>query len=408
MIIQDWKNILKILNIDDVVIYFQPIFSLTHRKVTGFEALARGIKSSQIISPLTLFKLAEKNGIKYELDLFCREKAIKAFSKIYKLFQEFFLFLNYDASIIDEGKKAYLVTLSQKYEIPPQNVVIEIIETRVRNEEKLVKFIENYKKEGFLIALDDVGESYSNLKRIAQISPHLIKIDRSLCTNIKNENYFKTIKSLASLSEEIGTFLTGEGIEDKEMIVKCLLLELHFLQGYYLCPPLPLSDILENIIDGKFVQWIKKLEEGMEEFLKYIEKHFQEKIDVIDKYKEIQRQIILDIKNLGLNSHSQIFKKWLDKIPEIEAIYLTDLKGILRTPVYYKCFFKPHKLYEPLYVGDCLITKPYIYYISILNFDSFITKPYLSCATGNTVITFSKKIKLGETFFILCIDVKAR
>ena len=48
----------------------------------------------------------------------------------------------------------------------------------------LRRFVDHHRDMGFLIALDDLGAGHSNLPRIAQLRPHIIKLDRGLISGI--------------------------------------------------------------------------------------------------------------------------------------------------------------------------------------------------------------------------------
>ena len=52
---------------------FQPILSLSDRKILGYEALTRGPSNSSLHSPISLFAVARQAGRLSELELASRE-----------------------------------------------------------------------------------------------------------------------------------------------------------------------------------------------------------------------------------------------------------------------------------------------------------------------------------------------
>ena len=70
----------EIIDKKDIIVEFQPIYSLNTRKFIGLEALSRGVYNGEIVSPFFLFDYAKKDGTALKLDRICREKAMKAFS----------------------------------------------------------------------------------------------------------------------------------------------------------------------------------------------------------------------------------------------------------------------------------------------------------------------------------------
>ena len=60
---------------------FQPIISLSERRILGYEALTRGPSNSPLHSPINLFAVARHAGRLSELDMACRESACRRFSE---------------------------------------------------------------------------------------------------------------------------------------------------------------------------------------------------------------------------------------------------------------------------------------------------------------------------------------
>src|SRR3989344_7562664 len=60
---------------------FQPIISLSERRILGYEALTRGPSNSPLHSPVNLFGVARHAGRLSELELACRKSACRHFSE---------------------------------------------------------------------------------------------------------------------------------------------------------------------------------------------------------------------------------------------------------------------------------------------------------------------------------------
>jgi EAL domain-containing protein (putative c-di-GMP-specific phosphodiesterase class I) len=171
-----------------VITYFQPIVSVIRKSLIGLEGLRRGTTEIQgeLIPPELMFRQALDFGLTIELDRLCREKALNAFQDIYHLNKDVLLFLNIDASILDQvvGSK-YLLTETIKKQLPVNNIVIEINETKVNDLQCLKTFIENYREYGFLIALDDVGSGFFKFGPYPTDTSDIIKIDKGMSRTLK-------------------------------------------------------------------------------------------------------------------------------------------------------------------------------------------------------------------------------
>lgn len=237
-------DIKKILRNKALTAHFQQVVYVTRKVVCGMEGLIRGTEAGVTVSPKTLFDAAQKKGLTLELDRLCREKVIEAFGRIYPQNKDKLLFLNLDASILDNvWGSEYLMRQAQRYGINPQNIVVEINETKVQDGEALKAFITFYRKAGFLIALDDVGAGFSNLDRIPIVKPDIIKVDIGLVRNIQNDYHKQeVVKSLIRLATQIGAMVVAEGVETEEEAIETLRLGVNMIQGFYFSRPTVLSE----------------------------------------------------------------------------------------------------------------------------------------------------------------------
>lgn len=70
-----------------------------------------------------------------------------------------------------------IISLQKKYDVPPQFVEFEILESTA-TDESVVYAIKKLREYGFKISVDDFGSGYSCLNQIASIPADIIKIDR--------------------------------------------------------------------------------------------------------------------------------------------------------------------------------------------------------------------------------------
>lgn len=91
----------SILAHGDLHCLFQPILSLSERRLVGYEALTRGPSNSPLHSPLALFAVARQCGRLSELELLCRQRA---FSRFRDIQGDAMLFLNVSPeSLLEAG-----------------------------------------------------------------------------------------------------------------------------------------------------------------------------------------------------------------------------------------------------------------------------------------------------------------
>lgn len=405
--IRDNIDINDIIENEKIKVHFQPIVYTSKKTVCGLEGLIRGINTdtNQLISPIHLFETANHKGLTIELDRICRNKVIEAFSHIHLNDKDRLLFLNIDASIIEkvEGSN-YLINQVEKFNIKTSNIVIEINEAKVKDNEALKRFIDTYRKLGFLIALDDIGSGFSNLDRISLIKPDIIKTDMSLIRNVQDDYYKQEVlKSLVSLSNKIGALVVAEGVETEEESIQTLKLGAHMIQGYFFSKP-------QEFIRGQKILLDNSIEKLNDSFKRYMSK-----AERIEKRK--QKQLNAIVTNSLKELVNVPYDKFDDKLLEIvkgnraiECAYIIDKYGIqLSNTIYLHGAneVKENAIFYSARTGADHSMKKYYYHVVNAKLSKYITEPYVSLATGNLCITFSKIFKnINNRRYILCIDFK--
>lgn len=239
----------KIISIEDVLFedilknekvtsYYQPIVSLRNGDILGYEALSRGPEKTVFYSPLELIEKAHEKEKIWELEMLFRKKALE---RISELGDDKLLFVNVDPEVIKASE--YKTGLTKEYldEIgcKESSIVFEITErTAIFDYTAFMNVLDNYRNQGYQVAIDDVGAGYSGLKTINEIRPNFIKIDMDLIRNIDKDAFKQAlIKAFVDTSLTTNIKIIAEGIETKEEMKTLILLGVHLGQGFYLRKP---------------------------------------------------------------------------------------------------------------------------------------------------------------------------
>jgi len=239
---------------------FQPIFSLSHRRPVGYEALIRAADTrGETISPLELFSgIGQNSSLLLDLDDVCQTLHVRNFAEYAPT--ERWLFLNIDPTTIVE--KSYLDgRLARTLEdagMASNLLVIEILEAAICDEKLLLEAVEYFRSIGAQVALDDFGRGHSNFDRIWRLAPDIVKLDRSLVAEAEQHRAGRLrqiLPNLVSLIHEAGALVLAEGIETETQALIAMDADVDFVQGFYFAYPTPLSacetsaavDMLESV-----------------------------------------------------------------------------------------------------------------------------------------------------------------
>lgn len=217
---------------------FQPIISLSERRILGYEALSRGPSNSPLHSPVALFAVARQAGRLSELEIACRHSACRRFSE-QLLPGKLFLNVSPESLLEAAHQPGRTLQLLQDFGIPPSQVVIELTEqTPIDDFQLLQNALHHYRDMGFSIALDDLGAGYSSLRLWSELRPDYVKIDRHFIDGIHQDALKREfVGSILQIAKASRAKVIAEGIELAEELTVLTEMGVDLVQGYLLCRP---------------------------------------------------------------------------------------------------------------------------------------------------------------------------
>jgi EAL domain-containing protein (putative c-di-GMP-specific phosphodiesterase class I) len=213
---------------------FQPIIDLRAKQIFAHEALVRGPANESAYSVLS--QVNELN--RYQFDQACRTKALKTAAA---LGMQTRLSINFMPNAIYKPDVCIRSTLEAAalHAFPPDRIIFETVEgERVDDGKWLAEIFREYKRIGFLTAIDDFGAGYAGLNLLADFAPDIVKLDMGLIRGIDAKGARQAIvRNMARMCEELHISLIAEGVETLEEC-KCLRdLGINLIQGYLVSKP---------------------------------------------------------------------------------------------------------------------------------------------------------------------------
>ncbi|MDF1581012.1 MAG: EAL domain-containing protein [Desulfuromonadales bacterium] len=217
---------------------FQPLVNLKSSEILGYEALVRGPLNSPLHSPESLFAVAAMCGQLDKLEIACQAVHLKSFVE---LGLDGLLFLNISPQQLSTNCRSPqgIKRLLGKMGLSPDRVVIELTEHRpVTNGSLLCQAVDDFHRQGFGIAIDDLGTGYNGLKLWADLHPDYVKIDQHFIQGI-DEGFGKRemLLSLLEIARGRGCRVIAEGIERVEEYRVIKELGVTIGQGYFFARP---------------------------------------------------------------------------------------------------------------------------------------------------------------------------
>ncbi|MFS2261848.1 EAL domain-containing protein [Vibrio vulnificus] len=222
---------------------FQPIFNQLMQLI-GFEALLRIQDEKQNFIRPDRFFADPNHSDEYILSVEFLSRAIhiRNFSKHYTA-KGVKLFLNVmPNSLITMTKdlenidRSLLFRRLKQLGMAQSDVTFEVIEELCYQNDDLREAVKVLRSKGFHFAIDDFGAGHSDEKRAVELTPDLIKIDRSYLLSYCAGQQEELLHAL-NLAQRIGARVIVEGVEEEEQYQAMRELGLEFYQGYHFGRP---------------------------------------------------------------------------------------------------------------------------------------------------------------------------
>jgi EAL domain-containing protein (putative c-di-GMP-specific phosphodiesterase class I) len=227
---------------------YQPMWSLHHWNVFGYEALVR-FSDEKLKDIEYVFEQMREEGYLYEVDTLSIYYAIKNMPILF--LGNALLFINlYPSTVLHDQFESFIQRLIREFPEYKDKIVFELNETSKEKgiwdipalKEKVIQL----RKDGFKIALDDVGKGVANLEKIINYSPDFIKLDRNFAKDLAFSLEKKSAIEcyIRHCGQQIGLIL--EGIDKEIDLAEAKFINVPFAQGYLLGRPKPISAHHDN------------------------------------------------------------------------------------------------------------------------------------------------------------------
>lgn len=190
------------------------------------------------LRPDVLFTLAISANLALELDQACLKHAAHEFGNLpgklmVNILPRNFYYIDQLKNFIPEG----------------QRVIFEVSESEaINNFDLLVQAKDKLPRKDFSIAIDDFGKGYAGLDRIIKIQPDLIKLDRSLISDIDQDKPKRAfVKGLISAAKITNSTVLAEGIERIEEFKVLKELGIDLVQGFLFHKPMSKENLQEQL-----------------------------------------------------------------------------------------------------------------------------------------------------------------
>ena len=237
----------KALKKDQLTIHYQPQVELSTKKIIAVEALLRWNSPKYgSVSPAEFIPIAEETGLIVPIGRWVLQKVSEQ-QKQWKKAGISSLRVAVNVSVRQMQENCFAQDVKQvikEHDLNPVDLELEITESIMQNIENSTIVLNELKKLGVTLSIDDFGKGYSSLSYLRHLPIDTIKIDKSFVDDIcDTSNNGSIAKAIIDMGHNLGFTIVAEGIEQEEQAEFLKGNSCEYGQGYFFSKPLPAEEV---------------------------------------------------------------------------------------------------------------------------------------------------------------------
>ncbi|MFK7734237.1 MAG: putative bifunctional diguanylate cyclase/phosphodiesterase [Pseudomonadales bacterium] len=205
---------------EELVLVYQPKYSLSNGKIIGVEALLRWHNNHDTwVQPDVFIPIAERNGLIVPIGQWVIQEALRCHARWYDQgLGRVSIAINISPQQMrDDSIIEFMVQSCKQYGIPTKHIELEVTENcLIENTDLVTRILEGLSKAGFVIALDDFGTGFSSLSYLHSLPLDVLKIDRTFVSSLTENSYNPgLIAGIVGIGLTLGLRIVAEGIENE-------------------------------------------------------------------------------------------------------------------------------------------------------------------------------------------------
>ena len=225
----------------ELILHYQPQFSLSTGEVVGVEALVRWQHPERgLVFPDEFIPFTEYTGLIGPLTHHVLDTALAQARVWSDLGRPLPISVNLSArNLLDEGLPDLVAGLLAAHGVHAGLLELEVTESAIMTEPaRAQRLLQQLSALGIRISLDDFGAGYTSLSQLKSLPVKELKIDRSfVMTMTEDPGNALIVRSVIELGHNLGFALVAEGVETEQTLTALAGLGCDVAQRYHLSRP---------------------------------------------------------------------------------------------------------------------------------------------------------------------------
>lgn len=241
------NGLYRVIEQEELSIYYQPQIDVENRKIIGLEALIRwNHPNLGIVSPDEFIPVAEETGLIVQIG----EWMLKEVCLQYQRWKEkgcapSKISVNLSVrQIQDKNLVDTIRRIVRETKIAPDCLELEITESMsMVNMESILNILESIKSLNVRLSIDDFGTGHSSLSYLARLPVDTLKIDKSFVQNLSDSENVSIVRAIIDMAHALNLQVIAEGVETEEAFQFLQKHGCDMVQGFLFATPLRLEEV---------------------------------------------------------------------------------------------------------------------------------------------------------------------
>ena len=257
--IRQVERLQRALAEERLVLYSQPILSLSSGRISGCELLLRMRDGGDVVSPANFLTAAERLGLIGAVDQWVIERGIRYAASTQKRVE-----INLSGQSMTSQTILNVIEHELSVnEVDPRQIIFEITETAaVASMEEAMRFAARLRQLGCQFALDDFGTGFGSFIYLKQLPVSVLKIDGEFIRNLAHSDVNQAVvRAIVSVARDLDKKTVAEWVDDASTVELLRELGVDYAQGYHIGQPAPLETEVNGEAEAKVAE-VAELDAG--------------------------------------------------------------------------------------------------------------------------------------------------
>jgi diguanylate cyclase (GGDEF)-like protein len=251
--LQIQSELVKAIENEDFLVYYQPQIDLAKNAIIGFEALIRWNHPSWgFLPPGEFIDVAEHSRLINTIgDWVLRESCTQL--RKFQQYSSESLKMSVNISPVQLSQPQLverILSILDECGLEPEHLELELTETcLMENIDSALHSLKALHRAGIGISIDDFGTGYSALSYLRTLPVDTLKVDRAFVADIDtSSDDHAIISAILSLAASLGLRVIAEGVETHNQLNALVAMDCAAAQGYLFSRPVPAGEMIAYLL----------------------------------------------------------------------------------------------------------------------------------------------------------------